>query len=144
MQYADRPYHARRLAGVDQALGDGLAREPADLLDQLRERLDRLAANHPSAVADSGEPSEGEPAPETGESVQIIENPEISSPPDDPAETDGRSRSEDPGRAQRIAAERAEGVPAEIASLHAIDRPGGQPYRPWFASDESGDPWFVG
>src|SRR5579859_2425641 len=46
---ADRPYRTRPLAGVDQALAEGHAREPAELLDQLRERLDRLPQDHPSA-----------------------------------------------------------------------------------------------
>ncbi len=45
----DQPSPARRLAGVDQALGDGAARSPSELLDQLRERLARLDVNHPSA-----------------------------------------------------------------------------------------------
>ena len=144
MQSADRPYHARRLAGVDQALGDGFAREPAELLDQLRDRLDLLAANHPSAAADSGELSEDELPPETDGSMQIIENPEISGPPDDPVEIDEVSRSDQPGRPEPIAAEHAGGVPGDIVSLHGIDRAGEQPYRPWFAADESGDPWFVG
>ncbi len=49
MSQADRPYLTRPLAGVDQALGEGRARQPVELLDQLRERLDRLDPNHPSA-----------------------------------------------------------------------------------------------
>jgi hypothetical protein len=43
---------SRRLAGVDQAFGDGAARPPRELLDQLRERLGRLDSAHPSADPD--------------------------------------------------------------------------------------------
>jgi len=45
----DSPHRQRPLAGVDQALGEGHARQPTELLDQLRDRLSRLDANHPSA-----------------------------------------------------------------------------------------------
>jgi hypothetical protein len=48
----DSPGSPRRLAGVDQAFGDGVARPPRELLDQLRERLGRLDAAHPSADPD--------------------------------------------------------------------------------------------
>ncbi|HXS63587.1 MAG TPA: hypothetical protein VN767_11975 [Streptosporangiaceae bacterium] len=49
MSSMDSPHRQRPLAGVDQALGEGHARQPTELLDQLRERLSRLDANHPSA-----------------------------------------------------------------------------------------------
>lgn len=54
----DSPHRQRPLAGVDQALGEGGARQPTELLGQLRDRLARLDENHPSATrgpADSRE-----------------------------------------------------------------------------------------
>lgn len=57
MRPIDRPDLTRRLTGVDHALADGSARRPGDLLDQLRERLDRLDPSHPSATRQA-EPGE--------------------------------------------------------------------------------------
>jgi len=146
MQSADRPHQARRLTGVDQALGNGGARRPAELLGQLRERLDQLAANHPSAVAEGSEPSAGEPPPEAGETLQIAKDPEIGAPPDDHEEVDAPPGSDEPQRQERNSVPSAGGLPADVAGLPGPDgRPGqGEPYRPWFAADESADPWFVG
>ena len=167
MDEADRPYQARRLAGVDQALGDGRAREPADLLNQLRERLDSLASNHPSAHHDRREPAPQEPAlgePFRMESAQPDEQPESA------AETAEDSGSGDPGsrphREEPRGPERggAEAFPkavgeapvgpgANLPPQSAFDGdyalfgegrpPEGEPYRPWFAADETADPWFV-
>jgi len=150
MQSADRPYQARRLAGVDQALGGGGARRPAELLGQLRDRLDQLAANHPSAVTEGNEPSASEPPPETSEQLQIAENPELGDPPDEPEEVEAPSGSDEPLQQEGSAVERVGGVPGIGVSGNVVGLPSphgrlgkGEPYRPWFASDEPGDPWFV-
>ena len=172
MHEADRPYQARRLAGVDQALGDGRAREPADLLNQLRERLDSLAANHPSAQRDRGEPASREPAPTdpasgepfSGESAQPDGQPEGSAGPLDESgseDTGSRPHRDEPRGPERGDAEafpKAVGeapvgpganLPPEsvfdsnYAPFGGDRTPKGEPYRPWFAADETADPWFV-
>lgn len=59
MNSMDSPHRQRPLAGVDQALGEGRARQPTELLDQLRERLARLDSNHPSASRRSADHPDG-------------------------------------------------------------------------------------
>jgi len=148
MSHADRPYPARQLAGVDQALGEGRARRPVELLDQLRERLDRLDANHPSASQHPGELDQAQ-----AENVQVS-RPECSS---QRKEGSGDSRGEklnDHGAGDPQAVSQAghpivdDNAVASLATndLHRVAdaRRGeaGERYRPWFA-DEPGTPWFA-
>jgi hypothetical protein len=143
---ADWSDRSRRLAGVDQALGDGRARPPGELLDQLRERLGRLELNHPSAypqrahaaARDAGEP-DGFPDAEDSHLGELTDE-------------------------SQIAAEAGSGVTGAIADTDVADwgsagaeagragdrpllspgRPGhGDPYRPWFMDGEPGTPWFA-
>ncbi len=192
MRPADRPSQARRLAGVDQALGEGQAREPADLLDQLRERLDRLATNHPSARRDQIRPTERPDAPAERPKRGADRREDTAAPPGEgrpgegrpgvgrpgvgrlgvgrPAEAAGPARSDDPGGqgqgepggeepafgdapAGHPGAQFGPGAPGGLPQAPAADgRPGqhglgragtDEPYRPWFAADESGEPWFI-
>lgn len=187
MHHADRPYQARRLAGVDQALGEGRAREPADLLNQLRERLDSLAANHPSAQPDRSQPAEPDEQPE-GDAVEPAAETgsgDTDSRPrrDEPHGKERRERSHAPeqggpgqsgpgqaspeqssteqgatghGDTQDFTKPFGEAPAGSGASLPQESAPEGryaqfdpvrtnmgEPYRPWFAADEPGEPWFV-
>ncbi len=150
----DRPDQARRLAGVDQAadLGDGRAREPAELLDQLRERLDRLASNHPSARPERSEAVEGPvegPARDASPPRRLAE---AHQPRRIQAQHGDRPVGEAPARgdadrqpAPPALADTASGAPVSADPVRAdpaqVD--GGEPYRPWFVADVSADPWFI-
>jgi hypothetical protein len=167
MHHADRPYQAPRLVGVDQALGDGGAREPTDLLNQLRERLDNLAANHPSAHPDRSQPAEADEQPQGN----VADLPEDSGS----GETESWRRRDEPHGPERreqshvpeqgdagVLAKPFGDVPVgngassppesaldghyaqfDRARAHGLFPAQGEPYRPWFAAEESGEPWFV-
>jgi hypothetical protein len=179
MHHADRPYQAPRLAGVDQALGDGEAREPTDLLNQLRERLDNLAANHPSAHLDRSQPAEADEQPQgkeadeqpQGKAAELAEDSgsgETESwrrrdEPQGPRGPERREQTHVPEQGDAGALTEAFGdvpvgngatLPPESAldghyaqfdraRAHGLFPAQGEPYRPWFAADESGEPWFV-
>lgn len=133
MSHADRPYVTRPLAGVDQALGEGRARQPGELLEALRERLDRLDLNHPSATRPE---SAQDSRPDR---VSLRKEGTDESPGDQPV---------DPA-ASELPAVRQAGQPAAAAAdggYHVVEArraDGGERYRPWFA-DEPGAPWFIG
>ncbi len=145
---ADWSDRSRRLAGVDRALGEGQARPPGELLDQLRERLGRLELNHPSAcprpagrvvaaARDAGEPAAfhdedaGHPGELTGESQGAAEPGSVTDAIGDAGVTDGASAG-------------AEAGGAEDWPPLGPGRPGhGDPYRPWFMDGEPGAPWFA-
>ncbi len=160
MPPADRPRLTRPLAGVDQALGEGRAREPTELLDQLRERLDRLNPNHPSA-----RPSEAPVSP-VEETASVRETASPAEEAARPAESARDLRPKSPSLRKETAdqssgsgpvdrdagasptAEQA-GEPATLASAQDqyrvvdISRAGqGERYRPWF-TDDPGAPWFI-
>jgi len=170
MSHADRPF-TRPLAGVDQALGEGGARQPVELLDQLRERLDRLDRNHPSASRGSADEQRA-PADEAtpghdaaadraaGQAAGAGQSAQDSRPDRSSLRKDGTdaSRDEQPGdqRAGEPPAVRQPGQPpAAFDGLasgvaddghHHLGQAGlttkGEPYRPWFA-DGPEAPWFV-
>ncbi len=156
---------------ADERGGTGQARKAGD---DLRRRLDRLAACHPSSPEyremahgepdyremDYGEPEYGEP--EYGE-------PEYGEPEYDAAGTGaGRAIAEQdrqaarPGGRDGEPARRGEkpaggpgpGRPAGWRAGDAGHRPDGgaagglagrrEPYRPWFTAGESPEPWFTG
>jgi len=168
MSQAERPYLTRRLAGVDQALGEGRARQPVELLDQLRERLERLDPSHPSAnpgFADLDEAQGREAAAEPAEAEQDSdpdrpsmrkEGPDSS--PDDQAGDQAGDQSPGQPAADRRAGEPlasavVDGAATGVADggnyqMVQIDRMGkGEPYRPWFAGEPDApwfvDPWFI-
>ena len=170
MSHADRPF-TRPLAGVDQALGEGRARQPSELLDQLRERLDRLDRSHPSAgqgPADRPEDRSDEASPDqdpaaalaadqaaaAGDSAQVS-RPDRSSLPKDRTEASSDDQPGDQGAGEPRAVRQPGRPPAAVdgvASGLADDGHGrvagasltskGEPYRPWFA-DGPDAPWFV-
>lgn len=151
-------------------LGDvvGGPRRPAELLDQFRQRLDRLAGNHPS--------SSREPARERergGDSPGAQDGPGQRA---DPGGLDGPAGAESASDGAELAGEvrgRADGEAVsngdESASLGAGDEwwsgegadhtgdggtglPGGplgleggaaEGYLPWFMAPEDGAPWFA-
>lgn len=165
MSHADRPYLTRPLAGVDQALGEGRARPPVELLDRLRERLDRLDPNHPSASrrpeaaapekagdlgveaeseegAESQESQRGDGAPARQESRNHLRQDRVGA-------QDGDERSDDTG-ADQPAASPADGWSAsgsaadgEFRTVDVVRVDKGERYRPWFATDEPATPWFI-
>jgi len=169
----DLPHRQRPLAGVDQALGEGGARPPTELLEHLRERLARLDASHPSASrwpadqADAGVEHETSVVYEvtTGKEAQAGNEVEpIAAPASQPQTRpdSGQRGSEDPGE---ITGQTTVDGPShspldpgpagsadEVSDVGQVGgtgadwrrRPGsGDPYRPWFAADESVTPWFA-
>jgi len=80
--------------------------------EDLKQRLERLPAGHPSSLEDEDPPDEGW--------------------------AEGQSA----GRGERTGPDR----PAGLAGAHEAGRLPGpdrrEPYRPWFASGDSADPWF--
>lgn len=161
MSHADRPYLTRPLAGVDQAcvdqacvdqaLGDGRARPPVELLDRLRERLDRLDPIHPSASR-----RQEAVAPETGDVGVEAASVEDAAEARDDAESSAGQESRDQSRydrglsADQPAASPADGfsladgspVDGEFRTVDVVRADKGERYRPWFAADEPATPWF--
>lgn len=110
--------------------------------EQLRQRLERLPAGHPSSPDDDGPEAD---ADDDGPQADVLEgDPETTGADDghgrdrdgpaDPVPGEGSAR---PGR--RGAASRPGGGDTRAAG--AIGR--GEPYRPWFASEGSAEPWFA-
>lgn len=167
----DSPHRQRPLAGVDQALGDGHARQPTELLDQLRERLTRLDANHPSA------PPPDHSEMDAGTATNAIDEAEPVVSPDEPATQadlqeavrspvgqDSRGQEVADGHSGRPSAGGTDsgGGPGRAGPESSSDSssapdsgqseadPGwgrrlaaGDPYRPWFAGDDPINPWFA-
>jgi len=186
----DSPGRPRPLAGVDQALGEGRARQPTELLDQLRERLTRLDPSHPSASPRPADSTAGVADDECGNdelsaagaatadreadpatAPADLTGPDESRAADRPA-SDASRESSDRRNAGRPDSERARdessGRPADAgpsgatSSQDAVTADGGpasaapelgpgwhrdpgigDPYRPWFAGDDSLTPWFA-
>lgn len=169
MSHADRPF-TRPLAGVDQALGEGRARQPVELLDQLRERLDRLEQNHPSAsprstvepraAAECERPDQDAAAARVGDQAVAGESaqasrPDLSSRPKDRTDASSGDRPGDQVAGEPPAVRQPGQPPAAVdgvasgaadAGRHGMAEAGltakGEPYRPWFA-DGPEAPWFV-
>lgn len=158
MSHIDRPF-TRPLAGVDQALGEGHARPPVELLDQLRERLDRLDPIHPSAsrrpeATAPGETGDVGVEAETGEVAEAGEDAQDSQRGDGPP---SGQESRDQLRQNRdLKADQPEASPSygyssadgpatdgEFRTVDVVRSDKGERYRPWFAADESATPWFV-
>src|SRR5215472_1456741 len=168
MSHADRPF-TRPLAGVDQALGEGRAREPVELLDQLRERLGRLDRNHPSASQGSADeqraPADDAPPDQdaaadrpAGQAAAEGESAQASRPDRSSLLKDGTDVSRDGQPGDQGAGEppavRQPGQPTGAVDglASGVTHDGHhrvvgltskrEPYRPWFA-DGPDAPWFV-
>ena len=123
-------------------------RAPGELLDELRLRLDRLAAGHPSSGRDLPDESAAEDeqaweADEDWDAADAAEDLELDRDlPDGPAADGGMPGGHAPpdaGRAGRPASA-ADGGSGQLAA----GRPGGgDPYRPWFMTGETATPWFA-
>jgi hypothetical protein len=136
MRWTDLPADS----GAADAGVSGLGRSE---WQQLRQRLERLPAGHPSAPDDDGPPAE-EPD-EDGSQGEALDGDPGSAEAADGHDRDG-GRPADPGRGERS---------ARPARPHGSSRPGGgdtqaagalgraEPYRPWFASGDSAEPWFA-
>lgn len=161
MSHADRPYLTRPLAGVDQALGEGGARPPVELLDRLRERLARLDPNHPSASPESPDRDVADDRA-ADQAAAPREQAQVPRPDRPPLPKEGSDRSREHQHGDQGAGEppavRQAGQPPPAAADGAVDSLAadgqyrvaeaggaakGERYRPWFA-DEAGTPWFVG
>ena len=121
------------------------AREPADdregpvvqrgEWEDLKQRLERLPAGHPSSL-DAEDPADEDPADEDPADEDWAE--------DDRADEDRADGAEDQsaGRRGRTGPDR----PARPAGGHEAGHLPGpdrrEPYRPWFASGDSSEPWF--
>jgi hypothetical protein len=139
---------------------DNGPRRPAELLDQLRERLDRLADNHPSArresagrreqglaeeeiglagnseFADAGEPADAGEFADAGELAGEANSPELERTGYPGQEIGGRPGWLEPGWTEPGWLEPGwlePGLPGGAADQ----------YRPWFMSPEEGAPWFA-
>lgn len=149
MRSMEWPDRSRRLAGVDQALGDGQARAPAELLDQLRERLGRLEPGHPSSTRQSpaDRVSPGDVSPDDV-SPGAPELPELADQSRQAAESDGFGGA---GVLGEVSGDFGDfgpgGVPGGLSTgpgaLDAGRAGRGDPYRPWFMAGDSGPPWFA-
>jgi len=156
----DAPRRSEPLdAGAREVWPDGGPRPPAELFDQLRYRLARLADNHPSAGAEPlpGEPQGGEPPAESPEGEELRAESPDGEPPADQTGPGVRMPGDGTADAgltarQDVLAGREAGPDADgagwpgIAGLADIPlSPPGQdePYRPWFMTGESLTPWFA-
>lgn len=140
---------------ADERGGTGPAREASD---DLRRRLDRLAACHPSSpeygemayreLAGAGNYGEMEyDAAGTGAERTIDEQ-------DRQAARPGGRDGEPASRGEKAAGRPGPGRPAGWRAGDAGHRPDGgaagglagrrEPYRPWFTAGESPEPWFTG
>jgi hypothetical protein len=158
MRAMESSYLSKRLAGVDQALEDGSARSPGELLDALRERLERLEPNHPSAYGPRPAEAQVEAAaPDQDVAAGAEDVPDDARPPrdtpDDGQVTDGGqpdsaaqpAEAEPEGGGWHQAQGGAGGVGRSEAGFEAGTGLIGQgdPYRPWFVDGEPGTPWFA-
>lgn len=150
MSHADRPYITRSLAGVDQALGEGRARPPVELLDQLRERLDRLDPNHPSASEPAGDLDRAQAQevqasrPDRSSLRKESADASCDEQPGDQGASEPPSAGE-PGQPSPAAADGAVNGSAADGEYRVVEAgrvAAGGPHRPWFA-DDPGAPWFV-
>jgi hypothetical protein len=108
--------------------------------DDLRQRLDRLPDGHPSSpeyeeLPGAGETGFGQP-PEYGE----LENAELENGEQDNGEL---AEGGDEGGDGRPAGRRAGDAGARPAVGTGGLASRRQPYRPWFTSGESPEPWFT-
>ena len=113
--------------------------------DDLRQRLERLPAGHPSspddegdatdaladdALADAGRADAGRAEEGGAGEGRAVEGD------DHPAERDGRTGPDRRGRVDGPAA------PGGYEAGRALGLDRREPYQPWFASGESPEPWF--
>src|ERR1022692_586538 len=139
-------------------------RDPAELLDQLRERLDRLPPSHPSARTRSPDRSSDLASRDTwpaGRDARPSVSGRDPEPDERSAERDGRGDAEpdasetepdgggDAGGQNSRGADRGH---SDQRSDHADGGSGwlapgqarsGAPYRPWFTDAGPGEPWFA-
>lgn len=155
---------------ADERGGTGQAREASD---DLRRRLDRLAACHPSSPdygeIDYREPEYGEPqygemdyreltgAGNCGETEYDAAGAGAERAVDEQDRQAGRPGGRDgepPRRGEKPPGAPGPGRPAGWRASDAGHRPDGgaagglagrrEPYRPWFTAGESPEPWFTG
>jgi len=109
----------------------GAARPPGELLDQLWERLGRLAAGHPSAASREAEgDADGWPAAAADRSTGDA---------DQPGDDQDRPTSD----ADRPPAPGPEPAYEPGTVLRSDGRRSDDPYLPWFMDAEPGVPWFA-
>jgi hypothetical protein len=117
-------------------------REPADAgagalsrgeWDDLRRRLERLPAGHPSHPDAEGEARVGE----------ALASEDSGSPeaPEAPDPRNGRDRGPEREARDRNAGEGGRDRPGTHGDLGGLGRR--EPYRPWFTAGESPEPWFA-
>jgi hypothetical protein len=122
------------------------ARPPDVLLDELRLRLERLDANHPSG------PGERRAGADRARAAGV---PDVPDEDDLPEDDDVPDQDDAPGGDEAARQDRADGSdepgPAARTGKPEARRPGlaglapqAEPYRPWFMSGEDGVPWFAG
>ena len=127
------------------------ARPPGELLDQLRERLGRLADNHPSAspgMADRRAPeqTEDDDRPDVDGYRSGAEPSRYVTGQDRSAAVD-RSTDEQNGSVPGLDVPQTPRTTATGGrdTVLGVDGPAsGEPYLPWFMSAERGVPWFAG
>ncbi len=130
--------------GEHRALDEGGAQARA-AYDDLRQRLERLSACHPSSP-DYGEPDYS--ATDFGETDADSDYAEREYGEPGAGERPERGAEQGPGSGDRASGkrpgrERAE--PGERWPPAGLGGPAGrrEPYRPWFTAGESPEPWFT-
>jgi hypothetical protein len=104
--------------------------------EALRQRLERLPEGHPSSPDD-----------EELDDEELDADPEARSAGQADADDNDRDRPADPERGQAGSRPRrgAAGSRAGEGDRHGtVPATGREPYRPWFTTGESPEPWFAG
>jgi hypothetical protein len=140
MRRNDAPGERGALADTGAAGPDAAGRGPDGGAGDLRQRLEGLRACHPSSPEfgrDEDEPdaADGERDWEADSGAEDHEAAE--GEPDGPREPAGQRPGGHPGGRGHASPGRAElGRPGPLG--------GSEPYRPWFSSGDSLEPWFTG
>jgi len=112
--------------------------------EDLKQRLERLPAGHPSSLDDEGPADEGRAADDRAADDRAADDQAAD---DQAADQAGGDRADEVGdeRARRGGRTGPDGS-ARLPGGHAAGWAPGtgprEPYRPWFASGDSPEPWF--
>lgn len=109
--------------------------------EDLRQRLERLPAGHPSSPDDDGD------AAEAGADAARTEDGRVGDPGADQGST-GQGRDEHADRDGRLGPDRRAGPdehggPGRRYAGPTLGPEQREPYRPWFSSGDWPDPWFA-